>query len=91
MNKIEENPALNDTAKVIKMIKLVPATKIKSTEGAIIPKEVLYMSKIQPAMPYTKEESAPGLFSYFFVGIVVVLLIIFVRKIFLARNKGSFK
>ncbi len=84
---------LKDTVtatKTVKMTKLVPATKIKSEDGVIIPKEVLSMTVIQPSLPYKKEGDFART-SYFFIGVVIVLSLMILTKLTLSRIKKKSK
>lgn len=70
--------AAQDTAdrpKVIKAAKIVPSQKIKSEEGAIIPKEATQMIKLQPATPVPQ----PSFFESYglYMAIIGVLLVVF--------------
>lgn len=80
---IQDTLIQQDTAKVIKATKIVPATLIKSEEGAIIPKEaVVPYIKLQPSIPAPKKEEDSMLATYLFIGLAIIGLIILVRKFY---------
>jgi hypothetical protein len=67
---------------------LVPATKITSSEGAIIPKEAIAWTEIQPYIPVKKEEES--MFStYVIIGVVIIGVYILVRILSRKRRKQS--
>lgn len=77
-----------DTAKVIKAYKIVPATKIKSVDGAIIPKEAVAMIKLQPSIPVAKEEESM-LSTYLLAGALLIGILILFKVLTNKRRKSS--
>lgn len=72
----------------ITMLKIMPATKITSSEGAIIPKEAVAWTEIQPAIPVKMEEDS--LFSnYLIISAVIIGVFILVRILSLKKKKRS--
>ncbi len=69
---------VNDTVKSIKLVPLGPSKKISSENGAIIPKQVLQMIKLEPAKTIKKEEGA-NLAFYSLIGLGVLVLIFFFK------------
>ncbi len=71
----QDSVAIKDSTEVIKMMKLVPGTKIKSEDGAIIPKQLLEWTELEPSFP-SKKETDSILTSYIFTGVVVLVILI---------------
>ncbi|MBJ6367284.1 hypothetical protein [Snuella sedimenti] len=84
---IQDSIVVKDTAKTIKAAKILPAAKINSEEGAIIPKEAISMIKLQPSMPLEQKEDTPVL-TYVMIGVVLIIVFILVR-IVLKKIKAS--
>jgi hypothetical protein len=90
MNKsskiIQDSTQQRDTAKVIKALKIVPATKIESSDGAIIPKEAVAWMELQPALPVEKEKDSM-LSTYILIGAVVIGVFILVKVLSNRRSQ----
>lgn len=71
----KDSVATRDSSEVVKAYKLLPSTTIKSEDGAIIPKEVLEWSEIQPALVVNKETDS-NLTTYILIGVVVLIILI---------------
>ncbi len=86
-NNIQDSIKQQDTAKIIKASKIVPAT-IKSVDGAIIPKEAVAWMELQPALPIEKEKDSM-LSTYILIGAVIIGLLILVKVLSKKRQKRS--
>jgi len=78
----------------VKMTKLVPANKVKIIDGAIIPKEALSMTKIQPSIPRKKEEflGLPSNYVIVFGVVILILTIVIIYRIKRSsKNKPELK
>ncbi len=78
LENIQNKTKVKDTAKVIKAYKLTPATKVKSKDGAIVPKEVLYM-KLVPSTPLIKKEEDLSILPCVLYGVAVFVILIAIK------------
>lgn len=76
--------------KTIKAFKLVPAKKINSEIGAMIPPEAMEWTLITPGIKHTHEKVEKPDFStyYIWIGAVVIIALICI-KIILNKRKAS--
>jgi hypothetical protein len=65
--------------------------KIKSKDGAIIPREATQMVKTHPSTQTEKKEKDSELTCYFLTGVVVIAAILIFIKIILPKIKKSSK
>lgn len=87
LEHIQDSIKVKDTAKKIKAVKIIPLTKIKSKDGAIIPKEAISWIEIQPAINKEEDERTP-ITSYILYGIAIIFILV-VLKIVLNRIKSK--
>ncbi|GAA3556000.1 hypothetical protein [Snuella lapsa] len=87
LGNIQDSIVVQDTAKTIKAAKILPAAKINSEEGAIIPKEAMSMIKLVPSTPLKQKEDTPVL-TYVLLGVVLVTVFI-LGRIVLKKIKAS--
>lgn len=73
--------------RVIKASKIMPAQKIESEDGAIIPKQAIEMIEIQPTIPVSK----PCFFERYGIYIVGVLLLSTILYLLRRKKKRSKK
>jgi len=85
---IQDSVKVKDTAKHLKLIKIVPALKIENSSGAIIPKEAITWTELSPAIEPHDKEKKPIYSSYIVIGIVLVIIFIFIKFLI---NKGKTK
>ena len=73
------------TQDTVPATKILPSTIIKSSDGAIIPKEAVAWMELQPALPIEKEKDSM-LSTYILIGVVIIGIFILVKVL---SNKGQ--
>lgn len=84
--RIQDSIKPSDTVAPIKASKLIPATKIESSDGAIIPKEAMEWSELEPSFP-TKEKTPASNENYVWFALGIILLIGILIFLFRKRTK----
>ena len=83
---IQDKNKAKDTVEVVKALKIVPAKKIKSEDGAIIPKEAVSWTVLEPSIPIEKPKDSEFT-TYAVIGLVLVGTLILIKYILNKRKK----
>ncbi|WP_194768160.1 hypothetical protein [Tamlana sp. I1] len=89
LNTTQDSIKEQDTVNTIMATKIVgSAGKIKSEDGAIIPKEAITWIALEPAMKKEEpKETSPSF--YFLAAAVLIVLFVVVKFVLGKRNKSS--
>lgn len=90
ITNLQDTIKQQDTSKAVKAAIIVPAQKIKSEEGAIIPKEAVSLIPLEPSIP-VKNNQSPSFSTYILLGFVLVVILIAARYIKNKRKNNSNK
>lgn len=85
---IQDSIPITDTTGQIKLMKLIPA-KIKSSDGAIIPKEAVEWKVLEPSFPSQKEPSGFNQYDVWLIFGIALLVIVIVYLFKRRQNKKN--